>query len=239
MAKLTSLEDKELRAQETKYLQRLNYKHIEKSIEIFNSEDPDEFYKIAKSGKAKTAFIAFNGEKYPMKAILKRAMMISEGTQDLVFALKTQEHRRVVAKLGHKLAEKPSNYISYDEKKKFWSRIRRRENQSAFRTSLFSHYGGVCCVTGCDASKALDAAHIQAWSVEENSELKNGLILRADIHRLFDSGRLSIHPETHAVHMHKSLENSYGEFQSSQLKYEIELNEIANKALVERWLNRL
>jgi predicted restriction endonuclease len=56
-------------------------------------------------------------------------------------------------------------------------------------------YGRRCAVT-CERSlPTLDAAHIQPYRGPRSNHLQNGLVLRADIHRLFDSGYVTVTPE--------------------------------------------
>jgi HNH endonuclease len=61
-----------------------------------------------------------------------------------------------------------------------------RRGQREFRQRLIDAYGGRCAVTGCDAIEAIEAAHILPFSESGINSLKNGLLLRADIHTLFD-----------------------------------------------------
>lgn len=67
-----------------------------------------------------------------------------------------------------------------------------RRGQPRFRAALIHAYGGKCCVTGCDIVEVLEAAHIVPHSMEVDYEVTNGLLLRSDIHVLFDLGLLSI-----------------------------------------------
>ena len=66
----------------------------------------------------------------------------------------------------------------------------RRPRQDAFRQALFLAYEGRCALTGCDAEPALEAAHVADWRSENDAGA--GILLRADLHRLFDAGLLVI-----------------------------------------------
>lgn len=70
--------------------------------------------------------------------------------------------------------------------------IKTRRGQPAFRSSLLEAYGGRCCVTGCDVEEVLEAAHIVPHKDSTNYEVSNGLLLRSDIHVLFDLGLICI-----------------------------------------------
>ncbi|GAB2481054.1 hypothetical protein GCM10027063_23980 [Promicromonospora xylanilytica] len=65
-----------------------------------------------------------------------------------------------------------------------------RQGQSAFRDLLLKAYNGRCAVTGSDVPAALQAAHIERYDGASTNLVTNGLLLRADIHNLFDLGLL-------------------------------------------------
>lgn len=71
----------------------------------------------------------------------------------------------------------------------------RREGQSEFRVGLIGIYSNKCCVTGENTPELLEAAHIQPYLTPESNHLQNGLLLRTDIHKLFDNGLLWIDHE--------------------------------------------
>jgi hypothetical protein len=92
------------------------------------------------------------------------------------------------------------------------SRTRRaivnRRGQAKFRAQLLTSYGGKCAITGCDLTAALESAHIYPYKGDETNDITNGLLLRADIHTLFDLGLLVIDPETYTVILSSELKNS-------------------------------
>lgn len=63
-----------------------------------------------------------------------------------------------------------------------------RDGQSLFRRALLEAYEGTCAITGCTVKHVLQAAHIRAYSGNETDVITNGLLLRVDIHTLFDKG---------------------------------------------------
>lgn len=64
--------------------------------------------------------------------------------------------------------------------------IATRRGQPQFRNALLEAYVGTCAVTGCTAVDALEAAHILPYRGDHTNNVRNGLLLRADIHTLFD-----------------------------------------------------
>lgn len=75
--------------------------------------------------------------------------------------------------------------------------IRPRLGQGAFRILVTDVYGRRCAVTGERTLPALEAAHIRPYSEGGEHEPKNGLLLRRDIHSLFDAGYVTVTPDHH------------------------------------------
>lgn len=70
-----------------------------------------------------------------------------------------------------------------------------RLGQGTFRLAVTDAYGGACAVTGEHSLPVLDVAHIRPFSSGGVHELRNGLLLRTDVHRLFDRGYVTITPD--------------------------------------------
>ena len=82
----------------------------------------------------------------------------------------------------------------YDARVRATRQIVSRRGQPKFRARLLSAYVGRCAITGADAEAVLEAAHIRPYRGPESNALPNGLLLRADIHTLFDLALLAIDP---------------------------------------------
>lgn len=74
-----------------------------------------------------------------------------------------------------------------------------REGQTAFREKLLDAYDGHCAITDCDVPDALQAAHIIGHRGLATNIPSNGMLLRADIHLLYDRGLLSVDPGDYRV----------------------------------------
>jgi putative restriction endonuclease len=70
-----------------------------------------------------------------------------------------------------------------------------RLGQGAFRLAVTDGYGRRCAVSGERTLPILDAAHIKAYSAGGDHQRENGLLLRTDIHRLFDLGYVTVSPD--------------------------------------------
>ena len=70
-----------------------------------------------------------------------------------------------------------------------------RLGQGAFRIAVTDAYGRACAVTGEHSLPALEAAHIKPYGQDGPHAIANGLLLRADLHRLFDQGYVTVTPK--------------------------------------------
>ena len=79
-----------------------------------------------------------------------------------------------------------------DSRDRIVASVVRRRGQPRFRRSLIEAYGGRCAISGCDAEATLEAGHIRPYRGPQTNTLSNGLLLRADLHTLFDLGLLTV-----------------------------------------------
>jgi putative restriction endonuclease len=69
-----------------------------------------------------------------------------------------------------------------------------RLGQGAFRVEVLEAYARRCAVTGERTLPALDAAHIRPYAELGPHRVENGLLLRKDLHALFDAGYVTVTP---------------------------------------------
>jgi len=69
-----------------------------------------------------------------------------------------------------------------------------RLGQGSFRIVVTDAYERRCALTGERTLPVLDAAHIKPYSVLQKHEVSNGILMRSDLHRLFDDGYITIDP---------------------------------------------
>jgi len=72
-----------------------------------------------------------------------------------------------------------------------------RLGQGTFRIAVTEAYGRSCAVTGEHSLPVLDAAHIRSYKADGPHDVSNGILLRADLHRLFDQGYVTMTPDHH------------------------------------------
>lgn len=67
-----------------------------------------------------------------------------------------------------------------------------RRGQPALRNRLLEAYEGSCAITGPCAADALEVALVSPWRGPLTHDPSNALLLRADLHTLFDLGKLAV-----------------------------------------------
>jgi hypothetical protein len=108
--------------------------------------------------------------------------------------------------------------IQVDNREVVMRQIRERRGQQRFRQALRALYGDQCMITSCQLLDIIEAAHISPYRGEVDNHPENGLLLRTDLHTLFDLDLLGINPESLQVQLHpKALAAGYHEWQGKPL----------------------
>lgn len=121
----------------------------------------------------------------------------------------------------------------------FARRVRR--GQKAFREKLLYLYEGRCAVSREDAvdgvPQALEACHIYEHAKAGVNALSNGLLLRADIHTLFDEGLIAIDPASLLIRVAPALaETEYRALDKRRLHTRRDGSQPGEKWLKKRWM---
>ncbi len=122
------------------------------------------------------------------------------------------------APVGNKLEEAPPASTA-DARRRVLALIAARRGQAAFRSRLLEAYDGCCAISGCSIGPVLEAAHIVPYRGDHTNAVTNGLLLRADLHTLFDLDLLRIDASSLAVELDIELSNSeYQRFAGQKLR---------------------
>lgn len=97
------------------------------------------------------------------------------------------------ASVGEDDAYDPKN--TAEGRAKTLAEVTRRLGQPRFRKELIKAYGGTCAISGCKFLPILEAAHIRPYDGKSTNHVTNGLLLRADLHTLFDLGLIAINED--------------------------------------------
>lgn len=91
-----------------------------------------------------------------------------------------------------------------------------RPGADEFRRQVLQEYQGTCAISRFQADDVLDVAHIVPYYGTESDCIQNAILLRTDLHRLFDRGLLLITfdegSELFISQIHYSIMEDYGEF---------------------------
>lgn len=84
-----------------------------------------------------------------------------------------------------------------------------RLGQGAFRALVLDAYESRCAITGHKIRPTLQAAHIRPVTAGGEHRLDNGLLLRSDVHTLFDRGYLTVDTD-YRLHVSSRLRSEFG-----------------------------
>jgi len=125
---------------------------------------------------------------------------------------------------------------SDDPDKRIWQSNKERRGQPQFRQALLRLYQDKCAVTGHGPKDVLEAAHIQPHSEDGRNSTDYGLLLRADIHTLFDLHLISVDPESLKVVISPQLKGSpYAELEGQRLRQRANKSEPSKDYLAEHF----
>ncbi|MFT6405939.1 MAG: 5-methylcytosine-specific restriction protein A [Candidatus Azotimanducaceae bacterium] len=118
--------------------------------------------------------------------------------------------------------EKDAEEFSPEDAEKSKEKISRavalRRGQPKFRKKLLNMYESTCAVTGTSLPPILEAAHIVPYMGEKTNHVTNGILLRADIHTLFDLGLLGINQSYEVVVSSSMKETEYEAYNGRKIK---------------------
>jgi putative restriction endonuclease len=98
---------------------------------------------------------------------------------------------RLFEQVGAALTRDSSHFVREPTAPSMWGDpvpIRRRLGQGAFRILVTDIYSRRCAISGERTLPVLEAAHIKPVTREGQHKAENGILLRSDIHTLFDLG---------------------------------------------------
>ncbi|MFF4727631.1 HNH endonuclease [Streptomyces mirabilis] len=94
-----------------------------------------------------------------------------------------------------------------------FAKVRCRIGQDAFRRELLEEQGELCAISGPAPADVLEAAHLYSYAESGEHHDFGGLLLRRDLHRLFDTGRIAVDPATDLLDVDSGLD-AYPLYQS-------------------------
>lgn len=112
-----------------------------------------------------------------------------------------------------------------------------RRGQEEFRAALLTAYGKRCALSICDVADALDAAYIFRAMGDGAHAVNNGILLRSDLHTLYDLGRIAIDPFSLQVVTAPALKKTeYAYLSGLRLRLPLKTEHRPNRAALEMHL---
>jgi putative restriction endonuclease len=152
----------------------------------------DRLFKVVDAGPPRrTHYVPFNPAVHGHVDLQKTA----NGTWQVVpLAFNAQSQAEAQGQAEAFAANPP---LDSDHDARVWTMraVAQRRGQPLFRAQLLDAYGSRCAISGCTAIEVLEAAHVLPYRGEQTNRVDNGLLLRADLHTLFDCLLLWITPE--------------------------------------------
>jgi putative restriction endonuclease len=120
---------------------------------------------------------------------------------------KTVEERLAAHKINYEVGERTMEVA--EETARYGEYLSHgRLGQGAFRILVTEAYKRRCTITGERTLPVLEAAHIKPYSVSGPHRINNGLLLRSDLHKLFDLGYMTITTDLH-VEVSRRIKEDY------------------------------
>lgn len=213
-------------------------------------------------GKARSYFLVIDGRRYDSKAIIGVAHRHQYPSEGALRADQFSGGALTVAKILDGMGfiiDRPEQSLGAaisiasdnvgesgtfspedidDARRRTLSAIVQRQGQGQFRSELLRAYGGQCAISMCSVADVLEAAHIIPYQGPRTNHVNNGLLLRTDLHTLFDLNLLSIEPRSKLVIIAPPLRFSeYGALHEKPLRLPAEVSDRPNEdALMARYV---
>ncbi len=106
---------------------------------------------------------------------------------------------RVSEALSNRSALWEEAHLSHEEEARYGAEflMRNRLGQGAFRVMVTDAYNRRCATTGERTLPVLESAHIKPYADSGPHNVDNGLLLRSDLHKLFDKGLITVTTDLH------------------------------------------
>jgi putative restriction endonuclease len=130
--------------------------------------------------------------------------------QGKTYSTGTEEGQRLYKSILDHLSANDSVYVKengarYGNPQLYAPRL----GQGGFRIMVTEAYHRRCAITGEKTLPVLQASHIRPYAYEGPHKISNGMLLREDIHTLFDRGFITIN-ENKTIEVSKRIKEEYG-----------------------------
>ena len=211
---------------------RVNHAAFAKALEEARGITDGELRATTNAGSSSSYYVRDDERLLPMKAVLRLAYMRAGRTWDGPQSKAAFDFLRDRFPVVYQPTTKALN--EDEQRERQWVERIARPGQSDFRRALIARDGS-CAITGFCVLRALEAAHVTPVEAKGSDAIGNGILLRADLHKLFDADLLAINPMDGAVWLHSSCREDYEEL--LDVRYNA-ASGVPLEAFAKRWSTR-
>jgi len=168
----------------------------------------DRFYReVGMRNPSRSYFIRFGGRLHSLKAVATRALQERDpqsASRDFHAADAAQRVKTLGFDVFHADSQKEA------QRQRVWAERIDRPEQTRFREMLIDLYGK-CALSSCATMRALEAAHVDPVHEDGLDDPRNGILLRADLHKLFDADLIAVDPADGRVHVAAACRDDYAD----------------------------
>ncbi|USU03881.1 HNH endonuclease [Sphingomonadaceae bacterium OTU29LAMAA1] len=175
----------------------------------------DELRMAAGSGISRSYYVKFSGRIFPLKTILRLAYRREDITWDRPQSGQAARVLRSDFQILHITKSTEKRRLERQRKN-----AERWERDPRYRTDVLDLYGSTCAVSGCTVLDAIDAAHVLGVGKHGEDKAENGIVFRADLHRLFDAEppQMAIDPRSMTVHFSRECTGHFSAYEGREVK---------------------
>ena len=194
--------------------------HVKEAARLINENGINWLFERTGRREPRFRYIVIDGIRYPTKAFGFLAAQLAGNTDRQSDDMTVNESVVPLKRLGYVevngLGGTKTPAEEEAQKRSYYLTLA-RPAQSAFRKSLFEAFGHRCVISGISVAEAIEAAHVTPFSMGGGDTLRNGILLRADLHKLFDAGHIAINPDSLSVCVAGVIKSDYRQIDGVQL----------------------
>lgn len=164
------------------------------------------FYQMVEMrNPSRSYFVRSGGRLHSLKAVVTKALR-----EEMPGTMARDFHAAdAAARLRELRFDVVHNDINAErERQRVWIKRLDRRGQAKFRESLIDLYGK-CAFSSCSTLRALEAAHVDPVKRNGIDRPSNGILLRADLHKLFDANLIAVSPDDGRLHISRQCWGDY------------------------------
>jgi hypothetical protein len=170
---------------------------VEQALEASRiSGSMKDFYSVVgMRNPSRSYFVRYAGRLHSLKAVVTHALRRRQplvSSRDFHAGDAADRLRELQFDVVHNVGDADT------AREREWLLRLERSGQAEFSSKLIDLYGR-CALSGCTTLAALEAAHVKTVAAGGLDHSANGILLRADLHKLFDANLIAVDPRTGRV----------------------------------------